>query len=92
MLYLAEQDSDYIKHDGKGSIFSNPQRHSFIQISIDPASFFLFFNRGIFFLCVYFMYSIQHCFTSSAATVPPDAGFEPRAVAKLALAARRSNH
>jgi len=31
-------------------------------------------------------------FNTASSTVPADAGFEPRAVAKLALAARRSNH
>jgi len=43
---------------------------------------------------MYFMYSIQHCFICrpSDSTVPADAGFEPRAVANLALAARHSNH
>jgi len=49
---------------------------------------------GFFGVFVYFMYSIQHCFICrpSDSTVLADAGFEPRAVAKLALAARRSNH
>jgi len=39
------------------------------------------------------MYSIQHCFICrpSDSSVPGDAGFEPRAVAKLALAARSPN-
>jgi len=43
---------------------------------------------------MYFMHSIQHCFICrpSDSTVPEDAGFEPRALAKLVLAARRSNH
>jgi hypothetical protein len=38
---------------------------------------------------MYFMYSIQHCCICrpSDSTVPEDAGFEPRASAKLALAA-----
>jgi len=43
---------------------------------------------------MYFMYSIHHCFIChpSEPTVLADAGFDPRALAKLALAARRSNH
>jgi len=46
---------------------------------------------GVF---VYFMYSIPPCFIChpSDSIVPADAGFKLRAVAKLALAARRSNH
>jgi hypothetical protein len=39
-------------------------------------------------------YFIQHCFICrpSDSTVPMDAGIEPRAVATVALAVRRSNH
>ena len=52
-------------------------------------------NRGIFLgVFRYFMNIIQHCFICrpSDSTVSADAGFESRAIAKLALAARRSNH
>jgi len=47
-------------------------------------------NRGFIKFFVYFMYSIQHCFMCrpSDSTVLADAGYEPRAVAKLALAAK----
>ncbi len=38
----------------------------------------------------FFKYFIQHCL--SDATVPEDAGTEPRTVVTLALAARRFNH
>ena len=43
-----------------------------------------------FFLC----YFIQHCFICrpSDSTVPTDAGIAPRTVARIAFAARRSNH
>ncbi len=41
-----------------------------------------------------FMYYIQHCFICrpSGSTVSEDAGIEPRTVATMALAVRRSNH
>jgi hypothetical protein len=50
--------------------------------------------RGICLDFVLFIYVIQHCFIShpSDSTVSEDAGIEPRTIAALALAARRSNH
>jgi len=45
-------------------------------------------------LKLYFMYSIQHCFIycPSDAAVLMDTGFELEAAARLALAAKPSNH
>ncbi len=53
----------------------------------------LFLNRGIF-LVISCMYYIQHCFICrhSDSIVSEDAGIEPRTVATLALAVRRSSH
>jgi hypothetical protein len=56
----------------------------------DEYLFFYSFG-GIF---NFFSYNIQHCFICrpSDFTVPTDAGIEPRTVATVALAVRRSNH
>jgi hypothetical protein len=55
-------------------------------------NFFLSFS-SYFGLDFYVRYYLQHCFTRRPAgsTVSEDVGNEPRAVATLALAARRSN-
>jgi hypothetical protein len=50
------------------------------------------FNRGIFDYFIYVPYFTQHCFVCRPldSTVSEDAGIEPRTVATLALAVRRS--
>ncbi len=47
-----------------------------------------------FFLFLFFMYVIQHCFICrpSDSTVSEDAGIDPRTVATMALTAGRPNH
>jgi hypothetical protein len=51
-------------------------------------------NNFTFLFYLYVWYFIQHCFICrpSDSTVLKDAGIEPRTVAALALAVRRSNH
>ena len=58
---------------------------------INTPSHKYFSFRGIFWI---FKYFIQHCFICrpSDSTVPVNAGSEPRTVATMALAVRRSNH
>ena len=74
-------------------IFINKSRKDFNLVVVKlvgPAHW----DRGIFGVFRYIIYSItiQYCFIcrTSDSIKSADAGFEPRAVAKLALAARRS--
>jgi hypothetical protein len=66
-----------------------------IQTKIASGKFSAFWDclilKGEFFL---FMYDIQHLFIGrpSDSTVSEDAGIEPRTVATVALAVRRSSH
>ena len=72
----------------------NPCGSSFSGPYYEVIFFFFFLNifLGDFFSFV--QYIIQHCFICrpSDSTVPTDAGIEPRTVATVALAVRRSNH
>ncbi len=51
-------------------------------------------SESFFFIFLFFLYDIQHCFICrpSDSTVSEDAGIEPRTVATTALDVRRSNH
>jgi hypothetical protein len=52
---------------------------------------FIFFKGGFFLFCS-LQYSALLHLPPSDSTVPTDAGIEPRTVATVALAVRRSNH
>jgi len=82
-------EKTFVCHMGS-AIFYNDNSHS--QNLLLKIIFFL--GRGYFVGFHKFMSNIQHCFICrpSDFSVLADARFEPRAVAELALAARRSNH
>jgi len=66
-------------------------KYLIIQGKVYTYSIHLFLFFEIFFL---FTFCIQHCFICrpSNSTVLTDAGIEPRTIATVALAVRRSNH
>ncbi len=74
---------------GGGGLEPNPTKGPCLRVFL--SIYILHSNRGIF--GFFSMYYIQHCFfcRPSDSAESEDAGIEPRTVATLALAVRRSN-